>query len=439
MTLPQVIGDSLQRAAWIRHNIGVQLKFPVSSPAHECAAAGSSRPQPNFGRLRSMLSPLVRGQPLPPVIHARVFVQTVAEADAAGTAWCPVVVSGECRDVHSAYLTIKDQVDEVDDVVVKFRLAPSLRSALLARDMALLRTIAADSDVRVHVPSLSDPEAALASLEGAADSVFRVFDGMWEALDETLRKSCKGSVAFPHDATGLVIGPKGSKLSAVQAATSVRDVNVSKRPFTRSDLVAATATAALTGPIKPGHLGRGGMVGFTAGQIAELDARMRPATAGAEAATGAASGRDAGELGEATVFAGHRSCLETALLAFAAVATGKRVDEAVAMAQRAMREAGWPVPVQRAHAGLWISAVPCEGAAEAGLSSEPIGGAGTHRGGHGSTTRGKKATAGGHADGASSWRSGDAASTGKPRSEASRRGGGGRGRGSGAAGGRSRA
>lgn len=36
---PQVIGDSLQRAAWIRHNIGVQLKFPVSSHAHEGAAA----------------------------------------------------------------------------------------------------------------------------------------------------------------------------------------------------------------------------------------------------------------------------------------------------------------------------------------------------------------------------------------------------------------
>lgn len=32
--LPQVIGDSLQRAAWIRHNIGVQLKFPVSLHTH---------------------------------------------------------------------------------------------------------------------------------------------------------------------------------------------------------------------------------------------------------------------------------------------------------------------------------------------------------------------------------------------------------------------
>jgi len=395
-----VIGDSLQRAAWIRHNIGVQLKFP-----------------------------------------------TVAEADATGAAWCPVVVSGECRDVHAAFLTIKDQVDEVDDVVVKFRLAPSLRSALLARDMALLRTVAADSDVRVHVPALEDPEGALASLEGAADNVFRVFDGMWEALDATLRKSCRGSVAFPHDATGLVIGPKGAKLTAVQSATSVRDVNVSKRPFTRSDLAAATATAALSGPLKPGHLGRGGVVGFTAAQVAEVEARLRPATASAEAATGSAPGREAGELGEATVYAGHRSCLETALLAFAAVATGKRAEDAVAMAQRAMREAGWPVPVQRAHAGLWISSVPCDDAASAALSSEPIGGAGSHRGGHGSS-RGKKAAAGGPADGAASWRSAEAASTGKPRSEGSRPGGGGRGRarggggrggGGGAAGARSRA
>jgi len=273
-------------------------------------------------------------------------------------AWTKVTIHGECRDVLSVFCIVREQVEEVDDVVLSFPASNEVRKILLSKGQEAIKAATADTGVRVFVPHLSDTSGAPMTLEGDADRCFGAFEAVWTAVDEDLLARSRRSavVLVPETSLGLVCGRGGSNLTALGELTGCESASASKRRMTAGDLPAPGAASA---------------VPLTADKVAGLSAEQ---AAAARTELEGAGGRGP-QVGMIRVTGGHPCNRELARQTVAAIAgEGRlRLADACAKARALMAADGWPVPTPQAEAGAWLVAAAPVVAAAAQATAQPAG------------------------------------------------------------------
>jgi hypothetical protein len=324
----------------------------------------------------------------------------------ASSAWVQVGLSGECRDVLAAFEDIESWVDEVDDVVLRFKLAPELRRPLLASDQRVLRSVAADSGVRVFVPELGDAEG-IVTMEGVIHDVCSLFERLWTELYRIGNGKCSGEVVFPVSRMGHMIGRKGAHCVEVRQQTGITTMDVRDRPMRWEDL-----------PVYDPASLEGAMLTLVRGCVGMPEEEAEGARA-ALTALGMAPGGSRGvssegvvrpKVGRASLRAQHRWNLKLATLVVEGLGRDMFPTDAFVFARRTARAEGFPVPCPRGEAGMWLRTMEAAGH----LSAEAIAAAASSWAAaaasslpHHSKQRERKPSISSSSDAASSWRVGD--------------------------------
>lgn len=66
--------------------------------------------------------------------------------------WAPLMVKGDAERVFNAFKRIESIVDEIDDVIGKFRVTKGRHNFIVGPGASTLRKISATNGVRIHVP-----------------------------------------------------------------------------------------------------------------------------------------------------------------------------------------------------------------------------------------------------------------------------------------------